>query len=80
MGTEEREAGVAVFGDGVGGAVPVLDGVAGFAAIVVRSCGELIFVRIFVAIGALREGQSVICVFGCGSVATVAGDLDVFSL
>lgn len=69
-----------MFGDGIGGAVPILDGVARFAAIVVRNCGELIVVRIFVAIGALREGQFVICVFGRGIVATVAGDLEMFSL
>lgn len=68
-----------MFGDGVGGAVPVLDGVACFAA-AVPSCGELIVVRIFVAFGALRKGQFVICVLGRGSVATVAGDLDMFSL
>ncbi len=80
VSTEQREAGVVVFGDGVGGAVPVLDGVARFAAIVVRSCGELLVVRIFVAIGTLREREFVICVFGRGSVATVAGDLEVFSL
>ncbi len=80
VGTKEREAGAVVFGDGVGGAVPVLDGVAHFAAIVVRCCGELIVVGIFVAIGALRKGQFEICVFGRGGMATVAGDLDMFSL
>jgi hypothetical protein len=80
VGAEKRESGAVVVGDGVGGAVPVLNGVAGFAAIVVQSYGELIVVRIFVAIRTVRERQFVICVLGCGSMATIAGDLDVFSL
>lgn len=46
----EWEAGTAMFRDGVGSAVPILDGVAILAAILVGSSGKLIVVGVLVAV------------------------------
>src|ERR1700739_4988923 len=80
MSSGKREAGLAMFGDGVSGAVPIHHGVAIFAAIFVRSLRELIVVSVLVAVGTLSELHFVNGVLASGDVALVALDLDVFAL
>ena len=52
MSADKRESGIAMLGDGVAGAVPILEGVALFATVVEWRRRELIVVRILVAIRA----------------------------
>jgi len=79
VGSLEREAGGAVFRDGVGGAVPILDGMAILAAVVVRSRSKLTVVRILVAIGASRKLHFVNGVFACGNMTLIALHLNVLA-
>ena len=78
--TLKREARVAVFVDRETGAVPVLDRMTIFAAVVVWSCGELTIVRILVTIGTSSELHLVQRLFARGDVALAAVHLCVFSL
>jgi hypothetical protein len=70
----------AVLGDGVGSAVEIDNRVAGLAAVVVRSRGELIVVSVLVAIAAEFEFDAVDCVFSGGDVTLGAIHLDVLAL
>jgi len=75
----EGEFGVAVLGDSERGAMPILDGVTRFAAIVVRGGGKLLIVGIFVAIGAICELHLINRIFAGGDVALGAIDFDVLA-
>lgn len=66
--------------DRVGGAVPIGDRVAIFAAVFVRSSGELIVVCILVTIGAELKLNFVNGVLARGNVALRAVHLDVCPL
>lgn len=76
----EREAGLAMLGDGESGAVEIGDGVAGFAAIVPGSGGELVVVRILVAIGAGFEFHFIDGVLAGRNMALGAIHLGVLAL
>lgn len=80
VSTGEREAGIFVLGDGVGGAVEVRNGVARLALIVVRRGGELIVVRVLVAIGAELKLDVVDGVLARRDVALGAVHLYVLAL
>jgi hypothetical protein len=79
VGSLEREGGGAMFRDGIGGAAPILNGMAIFAAIVVRSGGKLAVVRILVAIRASRKLHFVNRIFACGNMTLGAFHLDVLA-
>lgn len=68
----QRKAQTLVLCNGEAGAVPILEGVAILAAVVVGGLGKLIFVRVFVAIRACREFHFVESIFASGNVALCA--------
>jgi hypothetical protein len=53
--SHERKARATMLRDGIRGAMPILDAVAAFATVVVRSRGELVVVQILVTVRADRE-------------------------
>jgi hypothetical protein len=65
----KRECRLAMIGNRERRAVEVLNGVAAFAAVLIRRRGELPFVNIFVAIQTGREFHLINCVFTRGNVA-----------
>ena len=79
MGASQGEARGFVLGDCECRAMEIDHGMTRFAAIVVRSGGKLIVVRILVAIGASFKFNFVDGVFARGSVALRAFHLDVFA-
>lgn len=76
----ERKARAVMLRDGVRGAVPILDGMAAFATVVVRSSGELVVVPILVAVRASRELDPVKRILARRNVALEALHLSVFAL
>lgn len=78
--TGEGEAGVAMFGDGEGGAMEILHSVARLAAVVIRSGSKLIVVGVLVAVAAVFELHFVDGVFSRGEVALITLDGNVFAL
>src|SRR5271157_1083928 len=79
MGSRERETRVAMFGDRIGCAVPFLDRVAIFTAILERGAGELAVVRILVAVRAECELHFVKRIFACRDVALRAFHINVLA-
>lgn len=77
MRARQRETGVAMFRNGVGYAMPILHHVAIFAAILEQRAGELVIVRVFVAIRAAGELHFVKRVFASRNVAIGTVHLDV---
>lgn len=68
-----------MLGNGEGSTMKIGDGVARFAAIIVGCGGELIVVRVLVAIGAGRELYVVNGVFACRDVAARTGNAEVLA-
>lgn len=66
--------------DRIGSAMEIDHGVAVFAAIIIRRSGELVVMRVFVAIRTLREFHFVNGVFARRNMALGAIHLDVFAL
>src|SRR5271165_5671345 len=79
VSASEGEAGVAMLGDGEGGAVEILYGVARLAAVVVRSSSKLIVVGVLVAIAAVFKFHFVDRVFSGRDVALGTGDGYMFA-
>jgi hypothetical protein len=80
MSAHKRKVRVRMLRDGVRGAVPILDAVATFAAVVVRSSRELIVVRILVTVRAGRELQFVKHIFSRSNVTLRTRHLSVLAL
>lgn len=80
MGPSQHEAGVFVLGNGESRAMEVLYGVAILATILVGSGGELLVMRVLMAIRASSELHFIECVFAGRRVAFVAGHGSMFSL
>lgn len=76
----KREAGVAMFGNGVRGAMEILHGVARLAAVVVGIAGKLIVVRILVTVVTVFKFDLVDGVFASGNMALRAVHRNVFAL
>ena len=78
--TGERETRFAMLCNRVKSAMKIDDGVARFAAVVVGSCGELVVVDVFVAVGTIRELDFVLRVFPCRRMTLRAFDRDMLTL
>jgi hypothetical protein len=79
VGPGQHKAGILVLGDGERRAMKILHGVAVLATILVGSYGELLVMRIPMAIGASCELYVVDCVFSGRRVALIASDSRMFS-
>lgn len=80
MRTGERVAGLPMHRHRIGRLVEILYGVTFFALVLVRRGGELLVMRIFVAVQAGGKLDFVDRIFAGRQMALVAFHLDVFSL